>query len=131
MISPDGAVLSPEAGFTGGGLTVPWGMAIDGDDNVWASNFARKRVSHFCGVRTRNCGPGKRTGHPISPGGGYGFGGFTRTTAVEIDPSGNVWITNNWKQIPVQSNPGGYEVVVMPGAAAPVKTPLIGTPTSP
>ncbi|MGH3182412.1 MAG: hypothetical protein ACRDOE_10985, partial [Streptosporangiaceae bacterium] len=26
--------------FTGGGLTAPWGIAVDGNDNVWVANFA-------------------------------------------------------------------------------------------
>ena len=104
-------------------------MPIDGDDNVWVSNFAEQRISQFCGVKTWKCPPGSETGDPISPDGtGYFFDGLVRVTAVEVDPSGNVWATNNWKLIPVQTNPGGYEVVVFVGAAEPVKTPLIGTP---
>lgn len=136
LIGSDGEVLSPDGsgddpgGFTGGGARVPWGIAVDGDDNVWVSNFAGRRVSEFCGLEPRNCPPGRETGDPISPAAGYGFSGLQRNTAVEIDPAGNVWITNNWKLAPIQTNPGGYHVVVMVGAASPVKTPLIG-PTRP
>jgi hypothetical protein len=126
--SPGSTVENPTGGFTGGGVSVPWGMAVDGNDNVWVSNFARKRVSQFCGVPARRCGKGLGTGDPISPKGGWSFSGLTRNTAVEIDPSGNVWITNNWKQVPLPPNPGGYELVVMLGAAGPVRTPLIGQP---
>ncbi len=129
LIGADGSVKSPRKGFRGGGAKVPWGMAIDGNDNVWVSNFDGRRVSEFCGVRAKRCPRGKRTGAPISPKDGYGFAGLQRSTAVEIDPSGDVWITNNWKRIPVQYNPGGYHMVIMVGAAAPVKTPLIGQPT--
>jgi len=115
--------------FEGGGLTIPWGIAVDGDDKVWVSNFAKQRVSHFCGMRTRHCPPGVETGQPISPDGtGYDFDGFVRLTSTQIDPAGNVWVANNWKLIPVQSNPGGYEMVILVGAAAPLKTPLIGPP---
>jgi sugar lactone lactonase YvrE len=115
--------------FEGGGLAVPWGIAVDGNDNVWVSNFAERRISQFCGVPRKDCRPGSRTGDPISPGRkGYFFGGLTRSTAVQIDPSGNVWATNNWKQVPVQTNPGGYQIVAYVGAAAPLKTPLIGPP---
>jgi hypothetical protein len=68
---------------------------------------------------------------PISPDGtGYTSDALIRNTAVAIDPSGNVWLANNWKEIPIQRNPGGNAIVVMVGAAAPVKTPLIGTPRS-
>lgn len=115
--------------FTGGGMTAPWGTAVDGNDNVWIANFAGKRVSELCGTNTRNCPPGMRTGQPISPAGGYGFQGLTRNTAVQIDPSGNLWITNNWKTHPLPlRNPGGYEMVVYIGAAKPLRTPLIGPP---
>lgn len=115
--------------FSGGGLTIPWGIAVDGDDNVWVSNFGKQRVSEFCGVRTKGCRPGSEPGDPISPDGtGYFFDGFVRLTSVQIDPSGNVWVTNNWKLKPIQTNPGGYEMVVMVGAAAPLRAPLIGPP---
>ncbi|MGH3183122.1 MAG: hypothetical protein ACRDOH_23820 [Streptosporangiaceae bacterium] len=40
---------SPEP-FSGGGLTIPWGIAVDGNDNVWVANFGGQRVSEFCGA---------------------------------------------------------------------------------
>ncbi len=129
LLGKDGQPVTKGQGFTGGGMTVPWGIAVDGDDNVWVSNFAHQRISELCGVRRRRCRPGSQVGDPISPNGrGYFFSGFVRLTSVEIDPSGNVWSTNNWKLVPIQNNPGGYEMVVLVGAAAPLKTPLIGPP---
>jgi sugar lactone lactonase YvrE len=127
LIGADGQVRSP-TGFTGGGLTIPWGIAVDGNDNVWVANFAGKRLSQFCGTKPENCSPRTATGQAISPRTGYGFDGLTRNTGVQIDPSGNVWVANNWKQAPVQTNPGGYEMVVFLGLAGPLKTPLIGPP---
>jgi hypothetical protein len=139
----------PHAGspFTGGGLTIPWGIAVDGNDTVWVANFgfafspqppdpdwpAPNRVSHFCGVDPSKCPPTKRgVGKPISPDTGYTSDALIRNTAVAIDPSGNVWLANNWKRFPIVNvvNPGGNSLAVMVGAAAPVKTPLIGTPQS-
>ena len=139
----------PHAGspFTGGGLTIPWGIAVDGNDTVWVANFgfafspqppdpdwpAPNRVSHFCGVDPSKCPPTKRgVGKPISPDTGYTSDALIRNTAVAIDPSGNVWLANNWKRFPILNvvNPGGNSLAVMVGAAAPVKTPLIGTPRS-
>jgi hypothetical protein len=115
--------------FTGGGLTAPWGVAVDGHDNVWVSNFSGQRLSEFCGTDTRNCPRGTHTGQPISPATGYGFDGLVRNTGVAIDPSGNVWVVNNWKTYPFpQRNPGGYQMVVFIGLAAPLRTPLIGPP---
>ena len=47
----------------------------------------------------------------------------TRNTGIVVDPSGNVWVANNWKEVPIQANPGGYEMVVYVGVAAPVHRP--------
>ena len=131
LLGPDGEPKRSRA-FTGGGLTIPWGNAVDGNNTVWVANFGKQRVSQFCGATPARCPAGKRTGDPISPNGtGYSFDGLTRSTGVAVDPSGNVWTTNNWKLKPVQTNPGGYQVVVLVGAAGPVKTPLIGLPKRP
>ncbi len=107
--------------FTGGGLTIPWGIAVDGNDTVWVANFAGKRLSQFCGADPSKCPAGFTTGQAISPAvTGYGFDGLTRNTGVAVDPSGNVWLCNNWKEVPIQANPGGYEMVAYVGVAAPV-----------
>jgi hypothetical protein len=125
MISSNGAHVK---GFTGGGLTLPFGIAVDGNDNVWVSNFAGKRVSEFCGIRPATCPPGDHTGQPISPPvSGFGFGGLVRNTSLEIDPAGNVWICNNWQDFPhPKENPGEHQMLVYIGVAGPVRTPLIG-----
>jgi hypothetical protein len=104
------------------------------------ADFSGWRISKFCGTRPATCPVGRRqTGRPISPTKtGYGFNGFTRITGVAVDPSGNLWATNNWKRDPgvltengyEVLNPGGYQIDVLIGAAAPVRTPLIGTPRS-
>jgi hypothetical protein len=117
--------------YKGGGMILPWGIAIDGNDNVWVANFDSQRLSQICGVRWWTCPRGLRTGDAISPDSGYTFDGLVRNTGVSIDPSGNVWVTNNW-QIDVKlANPGGHEVAVFLGLAKPVKTPLIGPPRTP
>jgi sugar lactone lactonase YvrE len=115
--------------FNGGGLTIPWGIAVDGNDNVWVANFGQSRLSQFCGVESPNCA---HAGAAISPDGtGYYFDGLVRNTGVGIDPSGNVWVTNNWETVPLQTDPGGHQMVVFIGLAAPVKAPLIGPPLKP
>ena len=72
-----------------------------------------------------------QVGDPISPDTGYRSDAIERITGGQIDPSGNVWLTNNWK---IDSdgivNPGGNAVVIAIGAAGPLKTPLIGPPIS-
>ena len=119
--------------ISNGGIRNAWGIAIDGKDNVWVANFSGQRLSELCGARPQNCPRGKRrTGAAISPEGtGYGFDGLVRNTGVAVDPSGNVWLANNWKQKPIQTNPGGYQIVAYLGIAAPVKAPLIGPPEQP
>jgi hypothetical protein len=127
------------APFTGGGLTVPWGIAVDGKDTVWVFNFgsvpvgrkstAPTGISHFCGMDVRNCPAGLHTGDPISPSTGYQSDSLVRITGGQIDPSGNIWLTGNWKIDAIPTlNPGGNSVVIAVGAAAPVQTPLIGPP---
>jgi hypothetical protein len=108
------------ANVTGGGITLPWGLAVDGAGNVWVANFAGQRLSHINGL----------TVQPIAPH-GYPNDGLVRNTGVTIDSSGNVWLANNWLQDPVQTNPGGDAAVVFIGLAAPVKTPMLGPPQQP
>jgi hypothetical protein len=116
-----------------GGLALPWGIAVDGNDNVFVCNFAGQRLTELCGVRLENCPPGKKTGDPISPDNGYSSDALTRNTGVQIDSSGNVWVMNNWlnSALEHQTNPGGHEVVVFVGLAAPIRMPLIGPPQQP
>lgn len=128
-LQPDGTPV-PGSAFSGGGLHLSWGIAVDGNDNIWVANFGNKRVSHFCGVNTRHCPAGINTGDPIAPD-GYYSDGLVRNTGVQIDSSGNVWLANNWLIDAYQTNPGGHSMVVFIGLAAPVKTPLIGPPRQP
>jgi len=32
-------------------LHLPWGIAIDGNDNVWVANALGRSIIHLCGVR--------------------------------------------------------------------------------
>ena len=68
MVQPDGTVLPPfDAGKS---IVGPWGVAIDGNDNVWVANSIGRSVTQLCGARPANCPPGAKTGDPISPPGG-------------------------------------------------------------
>jgi hypothetical protein len=138
MVRPDGTVLPPFDG--GNSINGPWGVAIDGNDNVWVANAFGRSVIQLCGARLENCPPGAHTGDPISPPGGY-IGGLQIITDVAIDPAGNVWVANNWdrpdegfKKEPepaLSTRFGGNGTVVFFGLAKPVKTPLIGPPRAP
>jgi len=76
-IRPDGTQLGK---FAGGGINGPWGIAVDGEDNLWVanfgplqpgSNFTSGRISELCGINPAAWPPGKRLGDPISPPTGY------------------------------------------------------------
>jgi len=139
MVRPDGTVLPP---FDGGkSINGPWGIAIDGNDNVWVANATGRSVTQLCGARPANCPHGMKTGDPISPPGGY-IGGLQILTDLAIDPAGNLWVANNWdmpeqagfKKVPppaLSTRFGGNGTVVFFGVAKPVRTPLIGPPRQP
>jgi sugar lactone lactonase YvrE len=152
--------------FTAGGTSVgPWGIAVDGDDNVWVADFFGKRILHLCGA-SGNCPEGRTAlGSRLSPagvaasgepgnGGGYGANGSLQSiTSINIDQAGNVWVANNFDDVPVcllgagipdpaeggstvelerlQTECGGNGVVVMFGVAAPVAAPSFGVPQRP
>jgi hypothetical protein len=112
--------------FNGGGVDGPWGVTVDGEDNVWVADFGpleggppfTGRLSKLAGV---NPPPGKNVGDPISPPTGYtvptagsevllhngdplygpgeppSFIPMMRQTGVVIDQAGNIWSLNNWK----------------------------------
>ncbi len=108
--------------YTGGGLTIPWGVSVDGHDNVWVSDFGGERLTGFCGRDdSPHCPSGVGKGDPLSPHEGFFFDGLRRSTATATDSAGNVWVTNNWKELPPEANPGGYQVVVFLGLAGPVE----------
>ncbi|WP_237060551.1 Vgb family protein [Microbulbifer sediminum] len=128
-----------------GGLTIPWGSAVDGDDTLWVFNFGRvpledadddqewpdTGVTRLCG--SGRCPHGLGLGDAISPDTGYTSDALERITGGAIDPSGNIWLLNNWRKdgpLFYSTNPGANSFVIVPGAARPVKTPLIGPPRS-
>ena len=136
LLRPDGSQY-PGSPFTGGGLPGPWAATIDGNDNVWISNFAMKNspITELCGARTENCPPGYKTGDQISPPGGYVGGGLQMQTDLAISPAGDVWVMDNWQDIDscfgepneaTSTRCGGQGVTVFFGMAKPVRSPQIG-----
>jgi hypothetical protein len=98
-IGADGLPLS------GSGYAIPAGaasIAVDGDNTVWTAN-SDGSVSRFSNV-----------GVAISPATGFVSNGATAEVGIAIDPSGNVWTSDNY----VNSI---FEYV---GAAAPTVAPL-------
>jgi hypothetical protein len=136
VFRPDGTEY-PGSPFTGGGLPGPWSANVDGNDNIWTSNFAMPSspIVELCGVRTENCPPGMKTGDQISPPGGYVGGGLQMQTDLALGPAGDVWVMNNWTVIAscfatppetLSTLCGGQGVTVFFGMAKPVRTPQIG-----
>ncbi len=135
MIRPDGVQPSP-AGFTGGGaVDAPWGLNIDGNDDVWAGNAGpwKNGVVLMAGVDTKGHPAGTKTGDVIHL---FRSGSIQLLTDVSIDPAGNVWAANNWNdwKAALASSPdprtstwgGGSGLTVIYGVAAPVKPPRMG-----
>jgi len=66
--------------FEGGGIDGPWGLAIDGEDNIWVSNFSDieivndygpGRISKLAGANPDTRPRRAKLGDPISPDTGY------------------------------------------------------------
>lgn len=141
LLKPDGAPF-PGSPFVGGGLPGPWAVVVDGNDNIWISNFAMPNspIAHLCGTRPETCPPGMKTGDQISPPGGYVGGGLQMQTDLAIDPAGNVCVMNNWQDIDscfdnppeaLSTRCGGQGVTIFYGMAKPVRAPQIGPARQP
>ena len=138
MIRPDGTQPAP-AGFTGGAaINVPWGVSIDGSDNVWVANFWGRGVVLMAGAEPKGYPADTKTGDVIHV---FQGGNIQMLTDVVIDPAGNVWAANNWNlpgavlddvpASPTSTWGGGSGLTVIYGIAAPVKAPLLGQPRQP
>ncbi len=141
VFRPDGSQASFSPVY-GKGLAAPWAISVDGNDNVWVSNFGSPSagIVQLCGFRTEHCPPGVHSGDAISPVGGYVGGGLQLQVDVGVGPAGDVWVTNNWQYWPaafgkpdeaLSTLAAGQGVVVFYGMAKPLKTPLIGPPRQP
>jgi hypothetical protein len=74
-LRPDGTQIG-QSPFNCGGIDHPWGITVDGEDNVWVGNFGPLQLrSNFTGRLTKlwgvNAPPGHSVGDPISPSTGY------------------------------------------------------------
>ena len=134
MIRPDGTQPSP-GGYSGGGIDVPWGLNIDGNDDVWVGNFSplNNGVVVMAGDGTKGHPAGTKTGDVLHV---FRSGSLQLITDVSIDAAGNVWAANNWydptsatSSDPVRRTSTwgpGQGIAVIYGAAAPVKPPRMG-----
>ena len=133
MIRPDGSQLNPQ-GFTGdGAVNAPWGVAIDGNDDVFVASGLGRGIVMLAGDGSKGHPAGTKPGDVIH----YFQGGMIQIPTVgSIDPAGDLWVANNWNSIEAATSPdptpatstwgGGSGFTVIYGVAAPVKTPLMG-----
>jgi hypothetical protein len=133
MIRPDGTQLNPE-GFTGGGaVNAPWGVVIDGNDDVFVASGLGRGIVMLAGAEAKGHPAGTKPGDLIH----YFQGGMIQIPTIgSIDPAGNLWVANNWNSIeaatsadpfpPTSTWGGGSGFTVIYGVAAPVKAPLMG-----
>ncbi len=135
MLRPDGTHAEPK-GFTGGGaVDTPWGLNLDGNDDVWIGNFGPRNngVVLMAGAHPKGHPKGTKAGDVLHV---FRSGSIQMLTDVNIDPAGNVWAANNWNDPPaaVEPNPlsrtstwgGGSGLAVIYGVAAPVRPPRMG-----
>lgn len=135
MIRPDGTQLDPK-GFTGNGeVDIPWGLNIDGNDDVWIGNLGplNNGVVLMAGADPKGHPAGTKPGDVLHV---FRSGSIQLLTDVSIDPAGNVWAANNWNdpRAAAEPNPpsristwgGGSGLTVIYGVAAPVKPPRMG-----
>ena len=142
MIRPDGTQPTPNAFSGNGGVNLPWGINIDGNDDVWTTNGMLGGAVYLAGDATKGHPAGTKTGDVLHV---FYDGTLQILTDISIDPAGDVWICNNWNDLPVATGAttglvpgltapsdkstwgGGWGITVMYGAAAPVKPPKMGT----
>jgi hypothetical protein len=132
MIRPDGTQPAP-MGFTGEAINIPWGLNIDGNDDVWVGNMWGRSVTLLAGDNTKGHPTSTKTGDVVHI---FQSGSIQMITDVSIDPAGNVWAANNWNSLEAAASPdptrptstwgGGSGFTVIYGVAAPVKPPRIG-----
>jgi streptogramin lyase len=87
-----------QTGPSGGGLSAPTALAVDGAGSVWVAN-GNSSVSQFTNLGTA-----------LSPSGGYTGGALSAPTGIAVDQAGNVWVSNG----------GNNSITEIVGAATPV-----------
>ena len=133
MIRPDGTQPAP-AGFNGdGSFYSPWGINIDGNDDVWTVNNGPNQggAVYMAGDGTKGHPAGSKTGDVFHV---FYDGTLQGLTEIQIEAAGDVWSVNNQNDRTVATfGPGsdfvkstwggGWGITVLYGAAAPVKPP--------
>lgn len=120
-----------------GQLSAPWGVSVDGNDDVWVANFMGRGVSFMVGANPSGRTEGLNTGDLVHT---IHSGSIQMLTDVVVDQAGNLWCANNWNlpQTVMGAKPdpaystwgGGSGVLVVYGIAKPANTPVVGPVSS-
>ena len=119
--------------FGDGELNAPWGVSVDGNDDVWVANFLGRGVSFMAGASPIGRTESFKTGDVVHT---IHSGSIQMLTDVVVDQAGNLWCANNWNlpQTVMQAKPdpafstwgGGSGILIIYGIAKPAQTPVIG-----
>ncbi len=133
MIRPDGSQTSPHGYNASGAVNLPWGINVDGNDDVWTTNGWLRGIVYMAGDNTKGHPAGTKTGELLHQ---FFSGSFENFTDVSIDAAGNAWCANNWNDVPIATGiahdlarstwGGGTGVNVIYGVAEPVLPPRMG-----
>lgn len=117
------------------GLFGGWGMAVDGDNDVWVADFGAQAIFSICGTDSDSdaCQGHARGDLKYSIKSCV----FQHFTGVQVDQSGNLWAANNvetsFYSCDAAGNctttfQGGNGAVQVVGVAKPVAAPMLGLP---
>jgi hypothetical protein len=107
----------------------PWSEAVDGSGRVWVAGFTTPGVWLLCGADTAACPTGSSAGTILSPTLGFQSAALQHLTSVQVDQSGNIWLSNNWSKLDPPTGGTGIDEII--GLATPVCTPLTPLPERP
>jgi len=96
MLSSAPGDWSLQVNFSGGGLTYPFGLAVDASGNLWVANAGGFSVSEFNAL-----------GAPVTGASGYSGGGLLAPQGIAVDLSGNIWVANTGASSVVKMSPTG------------------------
>lgn len=87
-------------GYTGGpgdkALSSPWGVSIDGNDDIWVANFWGRGIVLMAGAEPKGVSAEATAGDVLHV---FQGGTIQMLTDVVVDPAGNVWAANNWNNL--------------------------------
>jgi streptogramin lyase len=97
-ISPTGQLISPQNGYTDGGLRYPTYVAIDSNGKAWVANNYNASVTLL-----------SSSGQSLSGSTGYTSPQLAFPVAIALDASNNGWIVNSYATTVTKVSPDGSQ----------------------